>query len=323
MTMSAIAPARQGGGMTSNPRLTMHRPLVLAAIVAVILVACGGTAAGSAAPSGGPSAPPSIASSAPSSPSAVPSTPVAASPSAPIAPDLAKDSIALVVTDGLRVRSQPRVAADSAMLTPLLDHGRRVYVVDGPVSASGYVWYEIVPIRTDTDHDDLPFGWVAAGKDGEPWLSSEGFTCPALPADYATFATTPPLIALACFGHKSMSIAARIANPEATCGVSIGWDVDPSWLFSTCPQPPFLLEDPTRTDLSLNAVLDPKVDIHRLNPGPDVPEWLRVTVTGRFDHPAARTCHGVSDGEKVPLTPTEIVLDCRATFVISALKAAG
>ena len=321
--MSASVLARHGEDMTISPRFAMHRPLVLAVVVAVVLVACGGTAGGSSVPTGGPSTPPSIAPSAPPSPSAGPTTPVDASPSAPAAPDLAKDSIALVVTDGLRVRSQPRVAADSAMLTPLLDHGRRVYVVDGPVSASGYAWYEIVPVRTDADHEDLPFGWVAAGKDGEPWLSGDGFTCPALPTTYASFAATPPLIALACFGHKSLSFTARIANPEATCGVSIGWDVDPSWIFSTCPQPPFLLEDPTRTDLSLYAVIDPKVDIHRLNPGPDVPDWLRVTVTGRFDHPAAQTCRGVSDGEKVPLTPTEIVLDCRATFVISAIKAAS
>ena len=302
----------------------MHRPIALAAIVAIAVVACGGAAGASPLPSGGPSAPSSIAPSKPP-PSAMPSTPVAASTSAPAAPpDLAKDSIALVVTDGLRVRSQPRVAADSAMLAPLLNHDRQVYVVDGPVRGSGYAWYEIVPIRTDADHDDLPFGWVAAaGKDGEPWLSSSGSACPALPADYESFATMPSLIALACFGHRSLTFVARIANPEATCGVEVGWDVDPSWIFSTCPQPPFLLEDPTRTDLSLYAVIDPKLDIHRLNPGPDVPEWLRVTVTGRFDHPAARSCRGVSNGENVPLTRAEIVLDCRATFVISALKATG
>jgi hypothetical protein len=308
--------------MTVTPRFPMDRLLVLAAIVAVVLAGCGGAAGGSLVPSGGPSAPPSVAPSNPPS-SAVPSAPVAASPSTPVAAaDLAKDSLALVVTDGLRVRSQPRVAADSTMLTPLLNHGRQVFVVDGPVRTSGYAWYEIVPIRTDADHDDLPFGWVAAaGKDGESWLSRAGSTCPALPADYVSFATTPPLIALACFGHRSLTFAARIANPEATCGVEIGWDVDPSWIFSTCPHPPFLLEDLTRTDLSLDAVIDPKLDIHRLNPGPDVPEWLRVTVTGRFDHPAARACRGVSNGEKVPLAPAQIVLDCRATFVISALKA--
>ena len=62
--------------------------------------------------------------------------------------------------DGLRVRSRPEVSADSKKLAPLLAAGSRMLVVNGPVPADGYDWYEV---RADNDL----FGWVAAGKDGE------------------------------------------------------------------------------------------------------------------------------------------------------------
>jgi len=49
-------------------------------------------------------------------------------------------------------------------------------VIGGPVRASGYVWYQVVPVSFVLDgHPAL--GWVAAaGKDGEPWIALPGTT---------------------------------------------------------------------------------------------------------------------------------------------------
>ena len=91
---------------------------------------------------------------------------------------VAVDAVAATSVDGLRVRSQPRVAGDSLKLEPLLPLGAPVFVLDGPVSASGYSWYEVAPLGSRT----LPQGWVAAGsRTGEPWLAPGTFVCPPVP----------------------------------------------------------------------------------------------------------------------------------------------
>jgi serpin B len=84
---------------------------------------------------------------------------------------LAKGSVAVTVSDRLRVRSQPRVANDSVLYEPVLPLGTSLFVLDGPVSDSGYVWYKVAP----TSFSELGgpgFGWVAsADHDGTPWIA--------------------------------------------------------------------------------------------------------------------------------------------------------
>lgn len=72
--------------------------------------------------------------------------------------DLAPDRIGRVVaTDGLRVRSLPTTAETSERLEPTLETDTPFYVVDGPVFADGYAWYQIDPYG---GHPELtPFGW--------------------------------------------------------------------------------------------------------------------------------------------------------------------
>lgn len=76
---------------------------------------------------------------------------------------LAADSIVEVVSDNLRVRSKPAVAADSVKYEPLLRLGDRLFVVEGPVVADDYDWYRVVPIGTGSGRPaaDLPTGWVS------------------------------------------------------------------------------------------------------------------------------------------------------------------
>ena len=89
--------------------------------------------------------------------------------------------VAVTVVDGLRVRSKPRVSDDSHKYEPLLPVGTPLYVLDGPVSASGYAWYEVAPLGSRS----LPQGWVAAaGRSSEPWLAGGDFSCPPVPTDF-------------------------------------------------------------------------------------------------------------------------------------------
>ena len=116
-------------------------------------------------------------------------------PTAPPAPsdlpsDPFLDQVVVTVTDGLRVRSQPRVADDSIKYEPLLPRGTRLKVLDGPISASGYAWYQIEPVTFDR-LEPPGYGWVAkAAKDGEPWIALP--TCRRQPLSRRATTTPAP-----------------------------------------------------------------------------------------------------------------------------------
>ncbi len=292
-----------------------------------LLAACGSSgpsiASASPAQSIGQSTAPSTIPSQAQSPS--PSLPTAPSPStkAPPAAKLTVGSIATVVTDDLRVRSRPEVSDASKKLVPLLQHGQDLFVVKGPVAGSGYRWYEVQPVGGARTDPGGPFGWVAvADKAGEPWIKGGGFVCPATPKTFDAFVALEPLEWVACFGRKSMTFPARLADPEATCGVDIGWTITPDWLASTCPHPEFIVFGPKVNGDSFDSVIDPGLDTSAFRPGPEMKDWIAVTVTGHFDHKAAPKCKGISTepGVAVPIGRDEIITSCRATFVITGLK---
>ena len=95
----------------------------------------------------------------PSTPASPPPTSTPTPSSAATAPATATGSptdsfvghvVNTLADSGLRVRSEPRVSDDSHMEEPLLPLGTQLYVLDGPVSASGYAWYEVVPLTSST-----------------------------------------------------------------------------------------------------------------------------------------------------------------------------
>ena len=109
---------------------------------------------------------------------AVPATSPVASPaaSAPAQADPFVGKVVVTVTDDLVVRSQPRVADDSVIYRPYLPRGTELRVIDGPVKASGYTWYQVIPVSFVLTGRPAN-GWVAAaGKDGEPWIALPGTT---------------------------------------------------------------------------------------------------------------------------------------------------
>jgi serpin B len=162
------------------------RPALLALIAIIAAGACDSAPGPTLSPTTAASASPTAAarSAQPSAPTAeVP----AATPTAPVT-GLAPGTLAVTVTDDLRVRSAPRVADDSIRHAPLLPNGTEVVVTAGPVAADDYTWYRVAPLGFELD-DGVDQGWVAvADHDGTPWVApaddpTPGFTLASVKAD--------------------------------------------------------------------------------------------------------------------------------------------
>src|SRR5262245_45639938 len=183
-----------------KPERLASQAVMFAVILAVASACSSASSSRDASPSATPtgsSATPSLAGSMPP-----PSTaPPPASPSGTASPfvvgALGRDTLGVVIaTDGLRVRSLPTVGADSKQLEPLLPEGVRLYVVDGPVAADGYAWYQVQPYGADRR---FPFGWVAAGsRDGEPWIEPLPLGCDSVAPSPEGLTSGEPLEQLYC-----------------------------------------------------------------------------------------------------------------------------
>lgn len=246
---------------------------------------------------------------------------------------LPPDTFATVVTDGLRVRTEPFVGAASRKLEPLLWQDAVLFVIDGPVAGSGYDWYLVDPLSEvdlQVHPDPPPPGWVAAAsRDGEPWLAPFAVHCPeTLLASLKSEFVYPPvgLSGLACLGDRTLRFTAYYSSRSREgCLATTGpWRIDPSWL-APCQEREYRLADPTanlpEAVNTLDVTIEPSVDLRDLpDLAPD--HWLLVDVAGQFAHPAADDCHAVptgGDGEGPPRSEM-VVLDCRAQFVVTSIK---
>jgi hypothetical protein len=201
-----------------------------------------------------------------------------------------------------------------------------VLLVDGPVEASGYTWYLVAPLGSLNDQE-LPVGWVAvADKTGETWVEARDAECPGKPSTIAQLSSLEPLIALSCFGDEEIEFTAQAIEPEATCGVDIGWTIEPDWLASTCPQPMFILTGPD-AERDLYTVIEPGTDVGDIDPGVLREDAVDVVVRGHFDHEASDSCRvAVTEpdaGSEPDVTPEEAIVICRSQFVVTSLEAAS
>jgi hypothetical protein len=220
--------------------------------------------------------------------------------------------VTTLADDGLRVRSQPRVSDDSFRYEPLLPLGTDLYVLDGPVSGSGYAWYEVVPLTSRT----LPSGWVAsADRDGEPWIAAGEFDCPPLPTDYRSLAALAPGVGLACFPRVPIGVETRLIS--CNCDMDGSW-YTPSWFFLGSGSPVLLVE-PSVTAVPPDAADWFVLDLDPTGEHPDVlPIGQVVEVTGIFDHPAASGCTRTEmDGQPVSSQ------GCRLAFAVTRLLVLG
>jgi hypothetical protein len=268
------------------------------------------------APIESPSTDPSVAPSPSEGPSDSPSPDPSEEPSGepsglPFVPSgLGQDGIGRVVaTDGLRVRGLPTVGEESERREPLLDQGVTFFVVDGPVLADGYAWYQIDPYGGDQPY---PFGWVAAGsREGEAWIAQHLDGCDSVYPSIEMLAGQPRQESIYCYGSDDLELTGMLHCEIADVDSLIG---GPDWI-----------EYDRYCTLSENGVemgVVGKAATVLLDAGSPVDG--RYTVVGHFDDPAATEC--VSDGDPIdgpPSEPASTVLVCRMQFVITEVTPAS
>jgi hypothetical protein len=286
--------------------------LVLAAslLATLVLVACSSAAL---QPSPLPSASPTSALASPSPTPSLPAPTGSVLPSPEPTDSFVGRTVTTLADDGLRVRSQPRISDDSRKFEPLLPLGTQLYVLDGPTSASGYAWYEVVPLASRTQ----PTGWIAsAGLDGQPWIAAGAFDCPPVPTDFRSVVALPPAVGLACFPRVPITVEARLIS--CNCDADGAW-YTPSWFFLGSGSPDLLVEPRVTGADSLNPDDWFALNLDPTGEHPDVlPVGEVVEVTGIFDHPAAANCTRTEmDGEPVPSQ------ECRLEFAVTRLLLLG
>jgi hypothetical protein len=284
----------------------MSRIVLAASFLAMLVL----EACGSAAVQPSPSASPIAALASPSPTLSISPAPTGSISGSPKPSDSIVGSIVTTLADdGLRIRSQPRISDDSHKLEPLLPLGTQLYIFDGPVSASGYVWYEVAPLTSRNQ----PTGWVAsAAQDGKPWFTRGAFDCPSVPTDMRSLADLPPGVGLACF--PQVPITAQATLISCNCDADGDW-FTPSWFFLGSGSPDLLVEPGVTDASSLNPADWFALNLDPTGEHPDVlPIGDHVEVTGIFDHPAASNCTWTEmDGQPVSTQR------CRLEFAVTRL----
>jgi hypothetical protein len=306
----------------------MARFLVAIVLLGLILAACRSPGASiPAAPSSQPSIP---IGTPPGSqrPIAEPSAPSMSTPSEPPVDSvpIPANTYARVVTDDLRVRSRPGVAEESMKLEPLLDRGALLVVLDGPVQASGYDWYQVYPTYSFEQETSYPFGWIAAAdKNGDPWIEPEKVECPATPTTLEEFSHVFEidhlLYQFTCYSRRDISLRSWLTTPSEWCGLGAETLVEPLWIDECGTASNYLVDRGDEGwDKSLHPAWSPDVDLSIAPPIESPPEdWPFVEVTGQFDHPAAETCRWLDDDpDRWAFVPAAFV--CRQRFVVTSMR---
>jgi hypothetical protein len=242
-------------------------------------------------------------------------------PSSPlIAANLGPDTLGVVVaTDGLRVRSLPTVDDRSEKLVPTLPTGVRVYVVDGPVTADGYTWYQVQPYRQES----LPFGWIAGGsREGEPWVDHLPLGCDSVAPSAGNLVRGEPLEHLYCSLAGESTRSSPPGPDVAFVGDVYCTAADDHWGF---------LSGPEWIDQRGYCELRTGVGSMRLQGAPlmalldgDVnPVEDRYTLVGHFDDPGARQCQAWPVEGVDPPDAAEVQLWCRTLFVVTEVAPAS
>lgn len=242
-------------------------------------------------------------------------------PGAPtVGTPLTPDTLAQVVSGRLRIRSEPRVAADSIKYEPLLDVGDHLLILDGPVVANDYEWYQVTAWRPGNLYASFPVGWVSRGdNDGAPWIRARADACPSGAITMAVVVGLRPEERVACFADRQLRLRGFVSGGVETVRCIPDPDIacveGPVWLTGYGG---WRAEEDTEVEVpSLGGpqlVLDPN--------GPVAAEALpgngMVDFVGAFDHPAAADCRpGATGPGAQTLTAPVARLACRMRFVVS------
>jgi hypothetical protein len=230
----------------------------------------------------------------------------------------ASNAAGITVTDDLRVRSEPGLTGERYELLPT---GTRVWVIDGPVVASDYEWFQVVAPSIDVGDGVPRVGWVAASEHGaEPWLQRATVDCPdgaSVDVDDVMRLTSPGSRheGLACFGSSTIRFAGTL---ELVCGLAdrAGWVMTPAWLSSDSSARLRIRDG--------DAVVDA-----RPRPGLGLPvacggtDAQRYIVEAHFDDEAAAECDAtISASEEPRDLEWAAPYWCRTTLVVESLAPA-
>ena len=136
--------------------------------------------------------------------------------------------------------------------------------------------------------------------------------CPGGEPTLADIAGIVPLLALHCFGARTLTFTpVQVRNEGAELSGFI--DGTPAWLAEGGELTMYWLPD-RNEGASLVIQMDPAAGIV-------VDEQVWAEVTGQFDHPAAQQCDWHSDEpELAPASAVEEVLFCRGRFVVTGAR---
>ena len=230
---------------------------------------------------------------------------------------LGPDGVATVVTNDLVVRSLPETSAQSTIDPITLSEGKLLYVLDGPVAADGYFWYQVAPFDEfleDIADEGPHVGWVADGSGrGEVWIAPWTGECPQPVLD--VIRRRAALLSLACFRNDDLTfegtfghciVAGDVGESGQQGGISPGWFTN-----FGCELLPFDYEQGVLGGLFLHW--------EGGEPSQTPVDGAVVRVVGHFDDPAAQRCVREPVPGNVITLPERVVLDCRSTFVVSDL----
>jgi hypothetical protein len=146
-----------------------------------------------------------------------------------------------------------------------------------------------------------------------PPASATPSGCVNPPPDLAAIVRLDLDARLACFGGSSLTFAATVLKPISDCG--IGPRIAPAWF---CLPGIFLAIPGASSDsglMPLDAYWDPSSGLKPAS----FATGATIQVTGHFDDPAARSCHGMSAAGQSPEPAAQVVMACRETFVITSV----
>lgn len=174
-------------------------------------------------------------------------------------PPFQPEAMVITVSDDLRVRSKPRVSADSVKYQPLLPVGTVLEVLAGPVAASGYWWYRVRLDEGSTLRDGITTGWVAAADhDGELWIDWYGVDMDAVPEPEYPALPVPLLVAGSTEDYDD-----AFGNPYTRYDLTVSnWADYPPELFAAAPdlEPCGLNDDASRTWVDIvDAAMDEQI----------------------------------------------------------------
>lgn len=261
-----------------------------------------------------PSASPTTAAATvPESSLAAPSS-IAPSPTSDAVAIIPNRAIAVVTEEGdqLNLRTAPKRSAESIGQVPA---GSDLFIIGTPQPAEGFAWYRVAMLSDDATVGEI--GWVATPVQGDPWLAQVAVDC-GEPTAAPDLAPLHPLEVLSCFGRDDLTISGVISHPACTGCTDVRIVYEPDWLAYPVSW--------TFAGTNIAVRFAPAVE-RQFDPGSSE---IGVVLTGHFEDAAAPECRAFVDPAHVGTSPppqlpatASLVLDCRATFVVTEVVDEG